>query len=187
MITAALALIHAFYTIFLLVAPRFLFKGTVWLKSSPWIITSTSLFALYFFMEARTIEKLFYCIMGFLLQLIQFIVCIMEPETPVSFVFKPFEKEMLPNLLGNINLSDPNAELNTLFGPPVRVSSNVPGQRSAIVRYGSQAVKSHTRVQVQQSANDYSASPPFYSPQTPPSYQTQTEDSYSQINFDSKK
>lgn len=42
-------------------------------------------------------------------------------------------------MLAQIDLTDPNAKLESAFGPPVKVASPIPGQEPTIVRYGSQA------------------------------------------------
>lgn len=55
---------------------------------------------------------------------------------------------MIPNLLAKIDLTDPNAQLETVYGTPVTIPSSVTGQRPAVIRYGSQAV----RVQAPQNA-----------------------------------
>lgn len=170
-------------------APRFLYKGSIiWLKASPWIISSATLFGFFLFASRDKSPEIYaHCILGFLIQLIQFIVCIIKSETPVSFLLKPFENEVTPNLLGSINLSDPNADLNSIFGPPVSVPSGVPGQRSPIVRYGSQAVKSGKGKQYQANASaNYSST---FASQSPPSYPVETNSnsaSSSKSNFDSK-
>jgi len=42
-------------------------------------------------------------------------------------------------MLSKIDLSDPNANLETAFGPPVQVPSPIAGQAPTVIRYGSQA------------------------------------------------
>lgn len=42
-------------------------------------------------------------------------------------------------MLAKIDLTDPNANLETAYGPPVQVPSPIHGQAPTIIRYGSQA------------------------------------------------
>lgn len=95
-------------------------------------------------------------------------------------MFKPFERRKIPNLLAKFDLTDPNAKLETVFGPPISIPSIFPGQEALTIRYGSQALK----VQPQQSLNEKqfvtSSStvpnelPPAYSP---PEHETSTNSS----------
>ena len=82
-----------------------------------------------------------YSVIGFALQLLQYVICVIETENDLSIVFKPFEKCYLPNSLAKIDLSDPNAALDSYFGPPVSIPSVISGQRPVLIRYGSQATK----------------------------------------------
>lgn len=181
-----LGAVQVVYTLIFLVAPRFLYKGTVWLKASPWIISTAGLFIIFLLAETPSFEKYIYCISGLLAHLAQFFICIMETETPISFLLKPFEKVMVPNLLGKINLSDPNADLNTIFGPPVQVSSQIPGQRSAIVRYGSQAIKKNkyplAQSLIQVPLPSYQQQQQL-SAQNPPSYSNQIQNENTAVDF----
>ena len=158
-----LIFIHLFYTAILLLAPRFLFRGIVWIKAIPWIISSASLFIIYLFMNPSGLFKYCYCFLGFLLQLVQYIVCVLQEETKISFIFKPFERRMIPNLLEKIDLSDPNARLDTIYGPAITIPSKIPGQRPAVVRYGSQAVKIQPQIPIQQQDQ----SDAYFQPSTP--------------------
>lgn len=71
--------------------------------------------------------------------MLQYAICIMESEQSISFLFKPFEKKILPNAFAKINLADQNLNLDDYFGPSILISSAFPGQRPSIIRYGSQA------------------------------------------------
>ena len=114
-------------------------------------------------MNPSGLFKYCYCFLGFLLQLVQYIVCVLQEETKISFIFKPFERRMIPNLLEKIDLSDPNARLDIIYGPAITVPSNIPGQRPAVVRYGSQAVKIQSQVPIQQQHQ----SDAYFQPSTP--------------------
>jgi hypothetical protein len=136
------SLIHLFFTISLCVAPRFLFKGPVWLKALPWIISSGTLFALFGLMtKFSRAWDLAYIIVGFGFQMVQFVVCVLPVETPISFLLKPFVMVKVPNLMGKINLNDPNFALDSVYGPPLKVPSEIAGQNPITIRYGSQAIQ----------------------------------------------
>ena len=85
---------------------------------------------------------------------------------------------MIPNLLAKMDLSDPNARLDTIYGPPVTIPSGISGQRPTVIRYGSQAIRidHQTPVHVQQpqtteSAGVISTPSPLHTPiEMPPSY-----------------
>jgi uncharacterized membrane protein YcgQ (UPF0703/DUF1980 family) len=158
-----MTMIHLLYTATLLLAPRFLYRGTVWIKTLPWIISSACLFTVFFFINSYSVFGYIYCILGFILQLIQYIVCVLQEEPKISFIFKPFEKQMIPNFLAKIDLTDPNSRLDTIFGPPLAIPSSIPGQSPAIIRYGSQAVKIQPQQPIQQQST------PYYQHSTPAS------------------
>ena len=71
--------------------------------------------------------------------MLQYAICIIESELSISFLFKPFEKKILPNALAKVNLADQNINLDDYFGPAIVISSAFPGQKPSIIRYGSQA------------------------------------------------
>lgn len=89
--------------------------------------------------SVRSNRIIVYCTSVFIIQLIQFIICVIPEETPISFLFKPYNKVMVPNLLAKIDLLNPNADLDSIFGPPVMIPSGIAGQQPTIIRYGSQA------------------------------------------------
>lgn len=95
----------------------------------------------------------------------------------MSFLFVPYEMERVPNLLANIDLTDPNASLEMLYGPPVVVPSGIAGQSPAIIRYGSQAIRTthqqpivinHQKVE---SKSSPLSSPPSFGSDNPPDYE----------------
>lgn len=133
--------VHFFFTIALLIAPRFLYKGYVWLKAAPWIISSLTLFFFYYCMTLKGSLNIAYIIVGGVLQVTQFVFCVLPWETPVSFLFKPFEMVLVPNMMAGINLNDPNFALDSIYGPALQVPSTIPGQKPVTIRYGSQATK----------------------------------------------
>lgn len=156
-------MIHLFYTFTLLLAPRYLYRGVAWIKAAPWIISGFGLLTMYFYMNPSSVFLYIVCIFGFLLQVTQFIACVLPKETEISFIFKPFEKRMIPNLLAKIDLTNPNARLDTIYGPPLTIPSSITGQCPAIVRYGSQAVKIQQPQPIQQQTA------PYFQPSAPAS------------------
>lgn len=134
-----LAMVHFFYTSIMVAAPRFLYRGLSWLKALPWIVSSASLFATFLLLDEHPIWVWVACSAAFLIQLVQFIVCVIKKETAISFLFKPFEKVLVQSLLAKIDYKNPNSGLDSFFGPPIVIKSVIPGQAPSIVRYGSQA------------------------------------------------
>ena len=74
--------------------------------------------------------------------------------------------ERVTNMLAQIDLTDPNAKLESAFGPPVKVASPIPGQEPTIVRYGSQArnVLHQQPIEVPSEKSAYSANSASVSP-----------------------
>ena len=196
------AIIHIVYTFVFLLAPRFLYRGKVWLKTLPWIISSFGLFLNYYFFQKLSGLKLIYCIFWVFLQSLQYIVCVLSSESALEVVFKPFSMTKVPNMLSNIDLTDPNANLESAFGPPIKVPSPIFGQAPTISRYGSQArnviqngveIRMTDNVQqgsplVQLSAPSASPLPPFaQTPQASPPVYSNNLPSYGSISHQNEK
>lgn len=132
-------IVHFVYTIVLLVAPRFLYRGTVWLKTSPWILSSLGVSVILCCFIKFSLSRLITCASLSFLQILQYSICVTELEQPISFLFKPFEKKIILNFLAKVNLTNQNFNLDDYFGPPIIIPSTYPGQSPSIIRYGSQA------------------------------------------------
>ena len=94
---------------------------------------------IFFFCGPLDNVKLIYCVSGFALQFLQFLVCVIPIESFLAAIFKPFCVLKVRNMLSKIDLIDPNAKLESAFGPAIRVASPISGQEPTIIRYGSQA------------------------------------------------
>lgn len=107
---------------------------------------------------------------------------------------------MIINLLAKIDLGDPNTGLGTIYGPPITIPSTIPGQRPAVIRYGSQAVKIQPQFPIQQmhqataffqpstpaAATSVSVSEEFPPAYTPPAYESNINSGDSSLNDDDK-
>lgn len=160
-----------------------MYRGLVWLKISPWIISGLGTSALYVIYGEPDIWRIIYVCLASIVQVAQYITFIIEYDIPISFLLKPFERLVIPNMLAKFQLGDPNANLDACFGPVIVLPSKDLTKGPVLIRYGSQAVSNlapqiptYKDVPQPTPIHQYNQPQPQPQPQLqPPQYQNQYE------------